>query len=122
MRRQGPARRRGASGRCTARYRRRAANCSWHCSRASHTRPLELRVPSSTEGSLARTRFNTLLAAEAWLKRVVSFAAMEKLFQLMMAPLVFLTVNRFPAWLKLAAPLTTWGPTGLAHAGAVLKQ
>ena len=63
----------------------------------SHTRPLELRVPSSTDGSLAMTRLRTLLAAEAWLKRVVSPAPMEKLFQLMMAPGELVTVSSLPA-------------------------
>ena len=56
------------------------------------------------------------------MKRVVSFAAMEKLFQLMMVPLVLLTVSRLPAWLKLALPLTTCGPVGLDQAGALTKQ
>ena len=68
------------------------------------------------------TRLRTLLLAEGWLKRVVSFAPMEKLFQLMMVPLVLLTVSRLPAWLKLALPLTTWGPVGLDQAGALTKQ
>ena len=63
----------------------------------SHTRPLELSVPSSTEGSLASTRFKTLLAVEVWLKRVVSLAPMEKVFQLMMAPLLLVTVSSLPA-------------------------
>src|SRR5450830_849367 len=88
----------------------------------SHTRPLELSVPSSTEGSLVITRFRTLLAAEVWLKRVVSFAPIEKVFQLMMAPLLLLTVSSLPACAMLALPLTAWGPVGLDHAGAEVKQ
>jgi hypothetical protein len=47
---------------------------------------------------------------------------MEKVFQLMMAPLLLVTVNTLPACAMLALPLTTWGPVGLAQAGAVLKQ
>src|SRR5487761_2778259 len=88
----------------------------------NHTFPLELSVPSSTEGSLASTRLSTLLLAEVWLKRVVSFAPIEKLFQLMMVPLVLVTVSRLPAWLKLALPLTTCGALGLDQAGAETKQ
>ena len=73
----------------------------------SHTRPLELSVPRITEGSLARTRLRTLLEAEAWLKRVDSPAPMEKVFQLMMAPLLLVTVSALPFRAKLALPLTT---------------
>src|SRR5487761_2449191 len=78
--------------------------------------------PSHTEGSLAMTRLRTLLLADAWLNRVVSFAPMEKLFQLMMAPFVLLTVSRLPDWLKLALPLITCGPIGLDQACALAKQ
>src|SRR5471030_2269232 len=47
---------------------------------------------------------------------------MEKVFQLMMAPLLLVTVSRLPAWAKVALPLTIWGAVGLDQAGAEAKQ
>ena len=88
----------------------------------SHTRPFELSVPSSTEGSLPSTRFSTALLAEAWLNRVVSPAPMENVFQLMMAPLLFVTVSRPPFCAKAAVPLTTCGAVGFAQVDSEAKQ
>ena len=56
------------------------------------------------------------------MKLVVSPALMENLSQLMMAPLLLVTVRTLPAWLKLAAPLTTTGFTGLDRTGAAMKH
>ena len=48
------------------------------------------------------------------MKRVVSPAPMEKLFQLMMAPLLLVTLSTLPLWAKVAEPLTTVGANGSA--------
>jgi hypothetical protein len=47
---------------------------------------------------------------------------MEKLFQLMMALGLLVTVRVLAECWKLAMPLTTWAPVGLASAGAGAKQ
>ena len=69
-------------------------------------------------GSL-RTRLSTVLEAAVWAKCVVSPAWMENFCQLMMAPGLLVTVRTLPAWLKLVAPLTTVGFSGLDRAGAL---
>jgi hypothetical protein len=71
---------------------------------------------------LARTRFNTELEAEAWAKCVVSPAPMLNCCQLMMAPLLLVTVRTLPAWLKVAVPFTTVGFTGFDSTGPAIKQ
>ena len=78
----------------------------------SQTRPLDVRLPRMTDGSLASTRLSTLLEAEGWTKRVVCPAPMLNCCQLMIAPLLLVTVRTLPTWLMRAEPLTTWAPTG----------
>ena len=75
-----------------------------------------------TEGSLASTRLRTLLEAEACSKRVVWPAPMLNCCQLMMAPLLLVTVRTLPACTMAAVPLTTCAPTGRAKASAEAKQ
>ena len=60
------------------------------------------------------TRFRTALEALCWMKRVASVAPMEKLCQLMMAFGLLVMVSVLPCWEKVAWPLTTAGPVGLA--------
>src|SRR5262245_9166115 len=81
-----------------------------------NTRPLEVSVPSSTEGSCPTTRLSTLEAALCWMKRVVSPGAIEKPCQLMIAPGVLVTFSVEPRCAIDACPLTTCGPTGLPRA------
>ena len=86
-----------------------------------NTRPFESSWPSSAECSGPVTRLSTALAAPDCTKRATSSARIEKPCQLMIVPGAFVTVRFLPTALKLAAPLTTDGPTGLASA-AEAKQ
>ena len=81
-----------------------------------NTRPLDCNAPRICEGSCPTTRFSTALAAFCWMKRVVSLAPIEKPCQLMMAFGLLVTFSVLPLVAKLAVPLTTAGPTGLAKA------
>ena len=87
-----------------------------------NTRPFDVSVPSSEEGSAPMTRFNTELLEDCWMKRVVSLLPMEKPCQLIIALGVLVTVKRLPLWLMLAVPLTTCAPTGLAWALRLKQQ
>src|SRR5687767_2354526 len=49
------------------------------------------------------------------MKRVISRAPIENCCQLIIAPGEFVTDNMLPAVAKVARPLTTTGPTGLAE-------
>lgn len=76
------------------------------------------------EGLLLQvTRFKTALAALCWMKRVVSLGPMLKLAQLMMAPGLLVIVRLgVPLPAKVAVPLTTVPPPGLATANSAAKQ
>ena len=68
-----------------------------------------------SEGLPPVTRFNTAAFAQGWLKFVVSPAAIEKSFQLMIARLdVWFTVRTQPAEENVALPDITTSPEGLA--------
>src|SRR6478672_2578558 len=56
------------------------------------------------------------------MKRVISPERIEKLCQLMIALGLLVIASVLPCWAKLTCPLTTCGPSGLASAGALLKQ
>ena len=65
---------------------------------------------------------STALEADCWMKRVISFAPIEKLFQLIIAPGVLMIDSRLPCWVMVALPATTVGLTGLASAPFAAKQ
>ena len=60
------------------------------------TRPFDCRVPRMTDGSTPVTRLSTVLAADCWMKRVVSAAPIENCCQLMIAPGVLMTDSTLP--------------------------
>ena len=84
----------------------------------TNTRPFDCKVPSISEGSMPTTRFNTALADDCWMKRVVSLLPIENCCQLMIAPGVLVTASSLPWLANVAWPFTTTGPTGLPYAGA----
>ena len=86
------------------------------------TRPFDCKVPRMIEGSTPTTRLSTVLAADCWMKRVVSAAPIENCCQLMIAPGVLMTDNKPPLLVMLARPLTTVGPTGFAYANRPAKH
>jgi len=79
-----------------------------------NTRPLDCRLPRIWLGLPPVTRLSTVLAALCWTKRVNSPVLIEKLFQLMIAPGLLVTVRVLPLRANVADPLTTVGATGLA--------
>ena len=85
------------------------------------TLPFDVSVPSSCEGSAPMTRLSTELAADCWMKLVVSFWLMLKPCQLMMALGLLVMVRVLPSWLIAAVPWTISAPIGLAWAW-MLKQ
>src|SRR5262249_29303460 len=78
-----------------------------------NTLPLDVSVPSNSDGSGPTTRLRTLDAAFCWMKRVVSPPAIENPCQLMMAPGLLVMLSVAPCWEIATWPLTTCGPTGL---------
>ncbi|OQA33148.1 MAG: hypothetical protein BWY57_01407 [Betaproteobacteria bacterium ADurb.Bin341] len=71
------------------------------------TWPFDCSWPRITEGSLVTTRLSTDEAAEGCTNRVTSLLPMEKPCQLMMVPLLLVTLRVLPVWLKEAEPATT---------------
>ena len=86
------------------------------------TRPFDCSVPNMTDGSAPTTRLSTELAADCWMKRVISFVPIENPRQLIIALGEFVIDSRLPCWLILALPETTDAPVGLASAKSVAKH
>lgn len=80
------------------------------------TRPFDCEAPTICDGFYLTTRLGTLLLALCWMKRAASLLPIEKLCQLITAPVVLVTDSGLPCCANLAWTLTTCGPSGLTSA------